>query len=73
MERSLVDVNFERAKSGFMTLERHTERVVKALGSVEVDDDALVDRNRFRRDSHRLRIESEVDDEFFWRAVILYD
>lgn len=51
-----------------MTLNGHAQSVKDALGSVEVGDNALRNGNRSGRNSNRLRVETEIDNQFFRRT-----
>ena len=48
-----------------MTLYRHRQRRKQPLGSKEVNDDPLFDLDRILGNSHRLLIESKVDQQLF--------
>ena len=64
----LLHVRLQHAEGGFVPLDGQAQGVQHALGRVEVRDDPLRDRNRMRRHSERLRIQAEIDDQFFRRA-----
>lgn len=51
-----------------MTLNRHTQRTQQTLGSKEIHDNPLSNRDRLRRNAHRLVVQSEIDDELFRSA-----
>ncbi len=65
---AFVNVDFQSSKRGFMTLKRHSKRVIQTFSREEVDDDTLGNRDRLRRNAHRLGIETKIDDQFFRRA-----
>ena len=64
----LLHVGLQHAEGGFVPLDRQLQGVQHALRRVEVRDDPLRHRNRMRRHSERLRIQTEIDDQFFRRA-----
>ena len=51
-----------------MSLHRHAQSGQQPLGGEVVEDDAFGDSNRFLRHTHGLRVETEIDDQFFWRT-----
>jgi len=65
---SLLNIGFQHTKDGFMALHRHLQGSEQSLGGVKIHDDPLLDVNRILRDSNRLRIQSEVDDQFLGRS-----
>ena len=62
---SLLNVNFEDAKGRLMSLNGHLQSVQHPFGGVEIRDNSLRNRNRCIRNANRLRIKTEIDDEFF--------
>ncbi len=50
-----------------MTLDRHTQSTEQPFRGKEIQNDTLRDRNLFRRNSHRLVVQAEIDDQLFGR------
>src|SRR5262245_64843242 len=65
---ALLNVRLQNAEHRFMTLNRQRQRVQEPLRRVVVHDAPLRDGDRILRHSHRLRIETKVDDQLFRRA-----
>jgi len=64
---ALLNVCFEHAKRRLMPLHCHLERTKQALRGVEIENDALADLERLRHVPRRLRIEREIEHQFFGR------
>ena len=62
---TFVDIRFQDAEDRLVASHRHLQCCQKSLGRVEVSDDSLLHRDRLRRDAERLRVEPEVNDQFF--------
>jgi len=65
---SLLHVNLDWTKDLFMPLDGLVQGTEQSLGSVEVDDDSLVDFNRTSIRAQRISVHSEVDDHLFGAA-----
>ena len=65
---ALLHVCLEHAEGLLVALDRHVERLQHPLGSVVVDDDSLLDVDRFGRHTEWLGVEAEVENEFFGRT-----
>jgi len=63
-----LDVGFDDAEGGLVPLDGHHQGVQHPLRREEVGGDPLGDDNRRSRHVERLRVESEVEEQFFRRA-----
>ena len=65
---ALLHIGFQHTERLFVPLDRHVQRLQHPLGREVVDDDPLLHIDRFGRHAERLRIQAEVENEFFRRA-----
>ena len=63
-----LDVGFDNTEGGLVPLDGHHQGLQHPFRREKVGDDPLGDGNRHSRHTERLRVESEVDDQFFRRA-----
>ena len=63
-----LDVGFQYAEYIFMSVNRHLQGAQQTLGGMPAGNNSLSDHNRFRRCTHWLRIEPEIDQQFLRRA-----
>ena len=65
---SFLHINFQRSERLFVPLDGRLQGEQHSLCRVKVGNDSVINRNRCRWKTYRLRIKSEVDDQFFGRA-----
>jgi hypothetical protein len=63
-----LNVGFDSAEYFFVSLNGYMQRVKQSLGRVKVQDNALLDFDRFVIGTHRLGIHSKVNDQFLRRT-----
>ncbi len=68
LPNSLLNINFQDAKSLFMPLNRCLQGVKHPLGRIKICHDAILHDNGIGGQSNRLRIQAEIDDQLFRRA-----
>jgi hypothetical protein len=65
---ALLHIGLEDAEGLFVSLDGHVERLQHALGSEVIHHDPLLDVDRLSRDAEWLRVQAEVENQFFGRA-----
>lgn len=66
--KSLLNICFEDAENGFMALYRHLQCGQQSLGSEEIHNDPLLNKNWILRNPNGLWVESEVHNKLFGRT-----
>jgi len=65
---TLLHINFQRAEGLLMPMNGRLKGKQHAFCCIKIGNDSVIHRNRCCGKTNRLRIETEVDNQFFGRA-----